>query len=66
MRYIEKASAIITEHGGLTSHGAIVGLNFEIPTIVGAIDATELLEDGKIVTIDSETGQVYEGEARVL
>ncbi len=56
----------MTEHGGLTSHGAIVGLNFEIPTIVGAADATTLLEDGKIVTIDSESGQVYEGEARVL
>ncbi|MGO1469664.1 MAG: pyruvate kinase [Tissierella sp.] len=66
MSFIEKASAIVTEHGGLTSHGAIVGLNFEIPTIVGAKDATSILKDGGIVTIDSATGQIYEGEARVL
>ena len=66
MRFIEKASAIVTEHGGLTSHGAIVGLNFEVPTIVGASDATSILEDGKVVTIDSATGQIYEGEAKVL
>ena len=63
---IEQAGAIVAEHGGLTSHAAIVGLNFEIPTIVGASDATSVLEDGEIVTIDSSTGQIYKGEARVL
>lgn len=64
--FIEQAGAIVAEHGGLTSHAAIVGLNFEIPTIVGASDATSVLEDGEIVTIDSSTGQIYKGEARVL
>jgi pyruvate kinase len=64
--YMERASAIITEHGGLTSHAAIVGLNLHKPTIVGADDATLILKDGDIVTVDSTTGRVYKGEARVL
>lgn len=66
MEFIEKSGAIVAEHGGLTSHAAIVGLNFEIPTIVGARDATTILTNGEIVTIDSSTGQIYKGEARVL
>ena len=66
IRYIERSSAIVTVEGGLTSHGAIVGLNFNIPTIVGAENATIILKDGDIVTVDSASGQVYNGEARVL
>ena len=66
MNFIEKAGAIVAEHGGLTSHAAIVGLNLEIPTIVGAKDAREILKNGEIVTIDSETGQIYKGETKVL
>jgi len=66
VKYIERASAIIAEQGGLTSHAAIVGLNLNKPTIVGAEDATTILEDGEIVTVDCATGLVYKGEARVL
>lgn len=66
INFMKRASAIVTEHGGLTSHGAIVGLNLGKPTIVGVKDATKLLKDGDIVTVDSETGQIYKGEARVL
>lgn len=66
VKFIERASAIITEQGGLTSHAAIVGLNLNKPTIVGADNATSILEDGEIVTVDSTTGLVYKGEARVL
>ncbi len=66
VEYIERASAIITEQGGLTSHAAIVGLNLNKPTIVGAAGATTILEDGQLVTVDSSTGLVYQGEAKVL
>ena len=66
VKFMERASAIIAEEGGLTSHSAIVGLNLEKPTIVGATDATRILKDGDIVTVDSATGQVYNGQARVL
>lgn len=64
--FMEKASAIITEHGGLTSHAAIVGLNIGKPVIVGANDATKILKDGEIVTVDSIRGLVYRGETTVL
>lgn len=66
VKFMERASAIITEQGGLTSHAAIVGLNLGKPTIVGAEDATNILVDGDMVTVDSTTGLVYKGEARVL
>ena len=66
VKFIDRASAIIAEEGGLTSHTAIVGINLEKPTIVGAKDATSILKNGDIVTVDSSTGQVYKGEARVL
>ncbi len=64
--YMKMASAIIIEQGGLTSHGAIIGLNFGVPTIVGAEKATELLKDGETVTVDAIAGLIYKGEARVL
>ncbi len=66
MPYLEKASGIIAEEGGLTSHAAILGLNLDIPVIVGAGGATRLLEDGHVVTIDAQRGLVYRGPARVL
>jgi pyruvate kinase len=66
VKFMERASAIITEEGGLTSHSAIVGLNLEKPTIVGAKDARNILKNGDIVTVDSSTGQVYKGQAKVL
>ncbi|MCF6462430.1 pyruvate kinase [Clostridium sp. Cult1] len=64
--FMKQASAIIVEQGGLTSHAAIVGLNLEKATIVGAKDVTKILNDGDIVTVDTVTGLVYKGEARVL
>lgn len=66
VEYMKKASAIIVEQGGLTSHAAIVGLNFRKPTVVGAEGATKLLQNGETVTIDTSAGLIYKGEARVL
>ncbi len=64
--YMEMASAIIAEEGGLTSHAAIVGLNLGKPTVVGAKKAFELLDDGEIVTVDGTTGLIYRGIATVM
>lgn len=66
MPFIEKAAAIITEEGGLTSHGAIVGLNLGKATLVGADMATTKLKEGEIVTVDALRGLVYSGETKVL
>lgn len=63
---IERAAAIITEVGGLTSHAAIVGLEFGIPVIVGVEGAIAIIPDGEVVTVDGQRGLVYKGTARVL
>lgn len=62
----EKAVAVITVEGGLTSHAAVVGLNLSTPVIVGVEEALELFKDGDEVTVDSVTGNIYSGHARVL
>lgn len=66
IKAFERAGAVITEEGGLTSHAAIVGLNLSVPVIVGVAKATEILKDGDIVTVDSGRGHIYAGHARVL
>ncbi|EST54742.1 pyruvate kinase [Brevibacillus panacihumi W25] len=62
----QKAAAVITEEGGLTSHAAIVGLNLNVPVILGVQAATDLLKEGTVVTVDSGRGHIYSGHARVL
>ncbi|MEH7379683.1 pyruvate kinase [Bacillus sp. JJ1533] len=66
VKYVEQASALITEEGGLTSHAAVVGLSLGIPVIVGVEKATTLLKDGQDITVDSSRGVIYEGHANVL
>lgn len=63
---LEKCAGLITEEGGLTSHGAIVGLNLGIPVIVGVTNATEVIEHDREITMDAETGVIYKGHAKVL
>ncbi len=63
---IQRAGAVVTEEGGLTSHAAIVGLQFGRPVIVGVEGATSILPDGETVTIDGQRGLIYSGIARVL
>nr|WP_265331751.1 PEP-utilizing enzyme [Listeria monocytogenes] len=46
----------------MTSHAAVVGINLGIPVIVGAKDATSLVKDGEIITVDSRQGVVYNGK----
>lgn len=63
---IEKASAVVTEEGGLTSHAAIVALHFGKPTIVGAEEILKEIVDGETITVDPIAGLVYRGQAKVL
>lgn len=63
---IEKAGALVTEEGGLTSHGAIVGINLGIPVVVGVENAVTLLREVRIVTVDPVRGLIYRGNAKVL
>ncbi|SDZ54511.1 pyruvate kinase [Evansella caseinilytica] len=66
MEAFEKAGAVITEQGGLTSHAAVVGLSLGIPVIVGVENATSIFRDGDEVTVDGRRGNIYKGQASVL
>lgn len=66
IEYIERASAIIVEEGGLTSHAIIVGLNMGKEVIVGAENCTQTIKDGEILTVNGKQGVVYRGEARIM
>lgn len=60
--YIQKSSGIVTVEGGLTSQGAIVGINYHLATVVGAGDAMHSIKTGDIISIDATTGEIYEGK----
>lgn len=58
------AAAIVTNRGGRTCHAAIVSRELGVPAIVGADRATELLTNGREVTVscaEGDTGFVYDG-----
>lgn len=56
--YIEKAAGLAVEEAGFTSHGAIVGLNLGLPTIVGAKDICNKLKTGDMILINAKSGTV--------
>ncbi len=58
---MQKAAAIVTEEGGVTSHAAIVSRELGIPCIIGTEKATKVLKDGQLVTVHATRGIVYAG-----
>ena len=58
---MKRASAIITDRGGRTCHAAIVSRELGIPCVVGTGNATKVLKQGQIVTVDGSKGKVYDG-----
>jgi pyruvate,water dikinase len=64
---MKRAKAIVTDHGGRTSHAAIVSRELGLPAIVGTGNATEILHTGGEVTVscaEGDQGFVYSGAAR--
>ncbi|MEW6408479.1 MAG: PEP-utilizing enzyme [Patescibacteria group bacterium] len=55
---MKKASAIVTEQGGVTSHAAIVSREMRIPCVIGTKIATKVLRDGDLVEVDATKGLV--------
>lgn len=58
---LKTAAGIITEEDGADSHAAIVGMTLDIPVIVGAENAAQILRSGTAVTIDADKGIVSSG-----
>lgn len=52
------AAAIVVETGGMLSHAAIVAREYGIPAVVGAREATRVIRDGQVVTVDGDSGTV--------
>lgn len=63
---MKRAAAIVTDHGGRTSHAAIVSRELGLPAIVGTGEATARLQDGQEITAccaEGDEGHVYAGIA---
>ncbi|WP_026380754.1 phosphoenolpyruvate synthase [Afifella pfennigii] len=63
---MKRAAAIVTDHGGRTSHAAIVSRELGLPAVVGTGNATDILHDSQDVTVscaEGEEGHVYAGIA---
>lgn len=61
---MKRAAAIVTDHGGRTSHAAIVSREMGLPAIVGTGDATSLLHSEQEITVscsEGDEGFVYAG-----
>ena len=58
---MRRASALVTDSGGMTCHAAIVSREHGIPAVVGTRTATTTLREGQVVTVDGTTGDVYSG-----
>ncbi len=62
---MKKAAAIITEQGGRTCHAAIVSRELGIPALIGTGNATKILKNTQLVTLDcsqGSTGFVYDSK----
>ena len=58
---MRRAAALVTDGGGMTCHAAIVSRELGVPCVVGTRDATTVLRDGEVVTVDGARGLVTEG-----
>jgi len=62
---IKKAAGIIAVEGGVTSHSAVVGIQYNKPVVINAVGVMDILKEGEIVTIDSVRGQIYRGKVNL-
>lgn len=58
---MRRAAAVVTDEGGRTCHAAIVSRELQIPCIVGAKTASQILKEGMEITVDATRGVVFEG-----
>ena len=59
---MKRAAAIVTDRGGRTSHAAIVSRELGIPCVVGTHEATKILKNEQVITVDGTHGKVYPGK----
>ena len=59
---MKRAVAIVTNRGGRTAHAAIVSRELGIPCVVGVEQATTILTNGQVITVDGSQGKIYDGK----
>jgi pyruvate, water dikinase len=55
---VQQIAGLVTEWGGMTSHGAIVARELGIPAVVGVVAATQQIQSGDLLLIDGNLGEV--------
>jgi pyruvate,water dikinase len=60
------AAAVVTDLGGKTCHAAIVSRELGVPAVVGCENATRMLRDGMVVTVEGQRGLVFKGADTVI
>jgi len=63
-QFFSLATGLVTELGGLLSHGAVVAREYGLPCIVNVPDATHIFRTGQIVRMEGSTGKVSVVEDR--
>ncbi len=66
VKVMNRAAAIVTDVGAIAGHMASLAREFAIPAVFDAKEATTILADGEIVTVDGTRGAVYRGRAESL
>lgn len=56
---LKQAAGIVTERGGMTSHGAIVARELGIPAVVNVADVTKLIQTGESLVVDGDKGEIH-------
>jgi pyruvate,water dikinase len=51
-------TGLVTEIGGILSHGATVAREYGIPAVVNVRDATQIIQDGDRIRLDGDRGQI--------
>jgi pyruvate,water dikinase len=59
---MKRSAAIVTDRGGRTCHAAIVSRELGVPCVVGTGNATKILKEKQLVTVDGFQGKVYRGK----
>jgi rifampicin phosphotransferase len=52
------SAAVVMEVGGMMCHAAVVARELGVPAVFGVADATRILTDGQVVTVDGTAGTV--------
>lgn len=63
---MKRAAAIVADHGSVTGHMASLSREFGVPTLLGLGEATKVLKDGELVTVDASGCRIYRGRVESL